>query len=430
MAGALLLSLFVLYCFVAQAQLLMVIELCRHGDRSPLNTYPYDPLPYSQWQAGAGQLTAQGMRAHYELGRQLRERYTSSGFLSKNFSVNELKVISSDTDRTLMSAYCQLAGLFPYDTGPIISETTSEPLFALPFFWQPVPIHSDVSNNDTMIKVGNSCPRYHEILKRLRQTPEWSLKTKEQSNLLQKVANITGIVDCSLDDLGKVLDVWTCDRAHQIAIPGVTDEDYIQVESTFSWVYKRDYEGKEVQKLLAGLLISDILFHMKEKVENKTELKFILYSGHDTTLAALLSCFQAFSGLNPPYNSTIIIELHKGNEMLDAGSEGDHFVHIEYNGNDIAIPSCSSFCPFESFARYLEDMSLSFEERQNMCSLKSTRNFLTSKALSLKTSLLVLIGFLILLGSIAVGIAWKRARLRMRTLIAEETQGPLLMSDG
>lgn len=108
-----------------------------------------------------------------------------------------------------MSAYCQMAGLFPYETGPFITDRDRTQLTpALSFFWQPVPIHSDVIHNDSMIKVGSNCPRYQQILEQLRYSQDWLAKRNESWLLLQRVANITGLEQCDLDDLGRVLDVW------------------------------------------------------------------------------------------------------------------------------------------------------------------------------------------------------------------------------
>ena len=84
--------------------------LFRHGARTPCDLYPTDPYrDPSRWPIGFGQLTSEGKRMHFELGQWLRKRY--HGFLSDNYSEEEIFVRSTDVDRTLMSALSNLAGL-------------------------------------------------------------------------------------------------------------------------------------------------------------------------------------------------------------------------------------------------------------------------------------------------------------------------------
>lgn len=83
--------------------------------------YPNDAVPASEWPEGVGALTAVGERAHFELGRRLRKRYVDSGFLPFSFSAKDIYLRSTTIDRTLMSAYSQMAGMFPAGTGQVRS---------------------------------------------------------------------------------------------------------------------------------------------------------------------------------------------------------------------------------------------------------------------------------------------------------------------
>ncbi|GJQ14067.1 hypothetical protein GpartN1_g5858.t1 [Galdieria partita] len=428
----LLLLAYFAFTIICEAKLVQVIEICRHGDRSPLNTYPNDPKPYHLWPGGPGQLTAQGMRAHFELGRRLRQRYIDSGFLLENLSVDEVMVLSSDTDRTLMSAYCQMAGFYPYETGPFVTDEDGTVLTpALPFFWQPIPIHSDVRNNDTMIKVGANCPRHEQILEQLRESQDWLAKRNESWLLLQRVANITGLEHCDLDDLGRILDVWICDQSHDIQVPQLDEELFHQVENVTAWVYQRSYESKEVQKLLAGLLLEDIISHILSRVSQKSLLKFIVYSGHDTTIASLLSCWQAFDGFNPPYNSTIILELHLNDSVDVSENLNNYYVHLEYNNATIRLPVCDDPCPLTAFIHYLNEFALNDSQRKKLCVWRETLSYSKWMQWLPSTQLvyflpLVIIGIVIFISS---RYLYNRFIRKLRRTNVEESEGPLLVSN-
>ena len=56
-----------------------------------------------------------GMRQHYYLGRLFHKRYSTelnASYLFDNYTRTQIYVRSTDVDRTLMSAQCQLASLF------------------------------------------------------------------------------------------------------------------------------------------------------------------------------------------------------------------------------------------------------------------------------------------------------------------------------
>jgi hypothetical protein len=80
-----------------------------------------------------GWLEQIGKRQAYQSGQSLRERY--SGFLSPEYSLDEIYALSSDIDRTINIAQALLAGLFPPEAND--SENSWNPL--LP--WNPIPVH-------------------------------------------------------------------------------------------------------------------------------------------------------------------------------------------------------------------------------------------------------------------------------------------------
>ena len=56
-----------------------------------------------------------GMRQHYYLGQLFQQRYSTelkASYLFDNYTRTQIYVRSTDVDRTLMSAQCQLASLF------------------------------------------------------------------------------------------------------------------------------------------------------------------------------------------------------------------------------------------------------------------------------------------------------------------------------
>ena len=93
-------------------KLLFVWEHFRHGAREPytqINKTTWIDYIGVQWKS-EGELNSLGLRAHYLLGTATKNRYKE--FLSENFDTNEIFIISTDSNRTIVSAMSNLQGIY------------------------------------------------------------------------------------------------------------------------------------------------------------------------------------------------------------------------------------------------------------------------------------------------------------------------------
>ena len=102
------------FIFICESELIGVVELIRHGARTPMSLEESNAKLY--FGSRKGQLTFNGFRQHVLLGRWLRRRYVN-GEVGRLFSgldrSEELKVYSSPRERTIFSATAHISGLFP-----------------------------------------------------------------------------------------------------------------------------------------------------------------------------------------------------------------------------------------------------------------------------------------------------------------------------
>lgn len=69
----------------------------------------------------------------------------------------------------------------------------------------------------------------------------------------------------------------------------------------------------QMARLLAGPLLKIIVNDMLNKMSEKPDaLTMSIYSGHDFTIANILSALGLFDGNCPSYTSTVILELLHG----------------------------------------------------------------------------------------------------------------------
>ena len=104
-----------------KSKLLFVWEQFRHGARGPwISVDPITGLDFigEKW-VGEGELTPLGIRMHYLLGVSMKKRYKN--FLSEQFNPNEIFIISTDVNRTIMSSYAHLQGMYNNSTTPLIT---------------------------------------------------------------------------------------------------------------------------------------------------------------------------------------------------------------------------------------------------------------------------------------------------------------------
>ncbi|XP_037694498.1 lysosomal acid phosphatase isoform X2 [Choloepus didactylus] len=299
----------------AQARSLRFVTLVyRHGDRSPVNTYPKDPYQEEKWPQGFGQLTREGMLQHWELGQALRQRY--HGFLNTSYQRQEVYVRSTDFDRTLMSAEANLAGLFPPDGMQRFNPNIS---------WQPVPVHT--------------------------------VPITEDRQFLEMVANETGLTDLTLETVWNVYDTLFCEQTHGLVLPPWASPQTMQrlrglKDFSFRFLFGI-YQQAEKARLQGGVLLAQIRKNLTLMATASQLPKLLVYSAHDTTLVALQMALDVYNGEQAPYASCHLFELYQEDN-------GNFSVEMYFRNEShkapwpLILPGCPHHCPLQDFLRLTE----------------------------------------------------------------------------
>lgn len=363
-APQLLLLLLCLVCGTAAGDktLVYVTVLFRHGDRSPIKAFPTDPHQESAWPQGFGQLSQVGMQQHFNLGQFLRKRY--SGFLNESYDRHEISVRSTDYDRTLMSAEANLAGLYPPNGAQVFHPSLE---------WQPIPVHTvPMSEERLLLFPLGDCPRYTQLMSETEQTLEFLNVTSSYEDVIELVRNKTGLIKTSIESVWSVYDTLFCETQHNMTIP-----DWATPEVMTKLKYLKDfsfrttfgvYKQTEKSRLQGGLLLGEIVKNLTRMASesDRPRLKLMMLSAHDTTVTALQAALNVFNGVQPPYASCHIFELHKD-------GNGSFSVSMFYRNNtelfQLQLPDCALDCPLEKFKK-LTKPSIS-DDRDAECQLPS-----------------------------------------------------------
>ncbi|VVC30789.1 Hypothetical protein CINCED_3A000503 [Cinara cedri] len=306
------------------------LQVFRHGERAPADTYPLDPYINSTWEPfGWGQLTNNGKRNQYKLGMFIRKRY--AGFLDAAYSRNKVTFMSTDVDRTKMSA--QLVAAAAYK--PVGVQKWNRHLD-----WLPVPIHSEPLNDDRLLLVRIRCPRYHEERRRIMNSTEISEELKTYKYLYEYLSIHTGMSVRDPDDVQSIYSTLKAESDYGMILPNWTSKVYpAQLAQITSRSFVLNAYSTEMRKLKGGPLLKKILEDSRDKAVRRSTHQLYVYAGHDSTVANLLITLGVWDLQIPTYNMLALLELHE--------TAGGRFYFKVYLRNDsstepyrLQIPNC------------------------------------------------------------------------------------------
>ncbi|KAI0220760.1 Prostatic acid phosphatase [Lamellibrachia satsuma] len=332
--------------------------LFRHGDRSPIKPFPTDKYKDS-WPQGYGQLSMIGMRQQYHLGQYLRQRYMlSQTLLNTTYIHDQIRVRSTDVDRTLMSAYSNLAGLYP---------PTGSQVWDPQIPWQPIPVHTVPRMEDKLLNEDIECPTATKLYNKILNSP--AIRKEEQTNkpFYEYVSKNTGQRIENLTKLWTASDTFKCEMAHNMTLPDWALVKWNNVStvrekafaiSAYQFYLEYDY-NRTVERLRGGPLLKEMIKNMNASIAqggNQTDkrTKLFMFSAHDSTVSPFLGVLNVYNRIMPPYAAAVLVELYN--------ASGKYSVQVHYRNDSsmepylLQIPGCTAFCPYDKFLALTFDM--------------------------------------------------------------------------
>ena len=117
------------------------------------------------------------MRQHYLLGKSVRNKYKN--FISNEFNPNEIYIISTDVNRTLVSAYSHLLGIYnitnvnknAYINNKNYSDIINNKINNEEKNYKIFPIHIyDEKDLKFQLYRTHTCPGFEQFIKKIRES--------------------------------------------------------------------------------------------------------------------------------------------------------------------------------------------------------------------------------------------------------------------
>ena len=282
----------------------MVIEVFRHGARGG-KYYPNFQISFGLL---IGELTPVGMHQHYILGQMLKKAYPT---LLQKYDANKIYVKASNYNRTLMSAYSQLYGVFegtgnnfssdfPLDLTlpPVNTEGVKNSfLEVIPNNFQPVPIDSVELINDVLLQPGGpACPYADELLNKQINGELPKEMAHTFSSTLEQLGKMFNMPSFSVTDAVHLFDDVISAEYNNMTLPvNLTLDSPLGKNLTFLYNYLATNAGfgtAEQNQLQSVNLLTEIVGLLESKANGSSSLEFVFFSGHDTTMMPILGLFN------------------------------------------------------------------------------------------------------------------------------------------
>ncbi len=302
----------------ATEKLIFSLDLIRHGDRTPIESIPNSPI---QFKEGLGQLTQKGVHQEIALGKNMRQQYVYRyHLLPEKYNPDTMYVRSTDMSRTILSADAFLMGLYP-------------PAKRSPYD-RPIPIHVVALDRDKLLVSKPKKNIFSLVYLYYLYQKNWHEMSPPESKL-DYWSKQTGIPITNFKKLGQLADNLYIRELNHIPLPnGISNEDANEIISLDERVMLKAFEVKQITDPMGEEFLKTVKNYFDEAVHHSSSLKYVLLSGHDSSIMSVMNTLDSPLDKAPPYASRVNFSLFEENNQ--------YYVKITYNNKPIYIRKCGS----------------------------------------------------------------------------------------
>lgn len=278
-----------------------------------------------------GQLTQRGFLQHIELGKHMRAAY--SDFIGADITASNLHVRSTERTRCIQSAAAFLFGLLTKDV--IKREGVT------------INITSDIWLKEDDHGIPYRCPSLYKRWAEYKQRPEYVAEATKMEPFMQKYSQILMMSRSSLTTVVFLTDAILTRYCYKHPLPCgpggcVSQEMAAQGIDFASWAFAENFTA--IADVATHPMLIQMAKRMIDKSRDKSTLKFVLYSGHDSTVTPLLLNLGVHDHKKwTPYATRVVFELWRDTHADSKPNSIDpYYFRVLVNGK--VLTSKMKFC--------------------------------------------------------------------------------------
>ncbi|KAL9971072.1 hypothetical protein ACROYT_G023557 [Oculina patagonica] len=301
------------------------------------------------------QLTQKGFLQHFALGKHLRTAYSS--LINTGIKSSDVHVRSTSRSRCVQSAAAFLYGLLTKDA--IMREGVT------------INITSDMWFREDDDGMPYECPSLRRRWDDYKQRREYIAGAEAMEPIMKQFSRLLRTPRTSLPNI-VLTDVIYSRSCHNHPLPcgpgGCVSEEIAAKAMDFAnWAIAENYTG--IADVATNPMLIQIAKRMINKSRRKSTLKFLLYSGHDSTITPLLLNLGVHDRKGvTPYATRVAFELWR-DTLVDSSKQQDSLGQLLFSCSCQCAPSIASNDVYTSPE----------EESKKISSLRSSLNSLTNK---------------------------------------------------
>ena len=371
-------------CCGGAYSVVQVTELVRHGSASPAQRLLF-PLPKDGHE---GWTTANGLRAMYLLGAQLKKAYPS--VFDASPAQKQFRVFSATAQQCSQSANSHLLGLFPPGAGKEITVATDSKWVrpelqdvqaafpgkdALPHKFLPFDLGFQSALNDRRFLKADpesqTCPGFKQYLEEKREARDarHAKALQEVSDSLRAAGfDSKSLVKRDSFSLGEALtisgELEFYQSRHNALPPGVSADLRAKVDR-LATVELLSYLVGDVKQAVTNSLGREVAANLKAFAEGKLDKKALVYVGEAPNLLAFYAAFGLASlecleapAQAPPAPPCRLLPQSAESLIFELSKQDDRFfVRSLVNGAPLQLCSENQdthYCKLEDFLQLLQ----------------------------------------------------------------------------